>query len=847
MKILSVRKSGIVNRGHSGWLRYSFMLAYVLVCTGMLTLSVQSGDGPPHSHSRDGTKAVKKGGFRYDQPDQTISSEKFENPRFYDADVCVTSNTVWMTWLEYQPGKGDLLWIGKRTEPGGSITSRRKLVGTPSRLANPTLTVDRSGTLWLTLERIDPEQKQWFISVRKGVRKDTNDERWIIDRSGQNDINHSVAADPENGLQVAWQSAKNGQFDVFVQYVSKSGPSRSTRTSISPASGGDWKPDIAVTEQGSTLVAWEHHDGDGFDVLYRRRVTDQWNRTSVLAGTNAFEGNVHLASGPGGNVWAVWGEGGPNWGKPFRGDPDGWNNIKDAYGPLHRFRKLQLALISPDGSPGDIEPSLPMPMLKRARNRNNARSGVELLGAYYERGIVRVDEHGRPWVFYRHFYNPQVGLKAPTKHHREQGWKCYARCLTDRGWSSLLAFPAHQRDGMQRLSASVNEERIAAAWTSGRTDRHEHSNSFNGLSVGTFQVDNRIQGNAPEATSVRNPRQQVFSTRRESEKKPETQTVEDTSYQLVFGDLHRHTDLSLCFPFYDGSIPDAFRYGIEEADLDFLGITDHTRDINQGNPRSLLWWRSIKQDMRYRIPNHFITYHSYERSRGGADHNVISLREDMLRPHTSPLPNFWQKIEDRKTFTIPHNPINPGKVWSMRPDKSYKRPLAEVYQGFRGQSSLDQIKAGLRKNHHVGVIASSDHLSTHASYACVWTPEKNRKTIYQSLINRRAYGATDRIKLAFRSGNHWMGERFQSETVPPFQIEVKGTAPVQTLVLYRNGNPVRKLTPEEGERKRTLQFTWDPKDEALDGNEHYFYVRVNQVDGNRAWSSPIWIRPVDSE
>jgi hypothetical protein len=49
--------------------------------------------------------------------------------------------------------------------------------------------------------------------------------------------------------------------------------------------------------------------------------------------------------------------------------------------------------------------------------------------------------------------------------------------------------------------------------------------------------------------------------------------------RLYFGDLHRHTDLSLCFPFFDGSLDDAYRYGIEVARLDFLGVTDHTRDL----------------------------------------------------------------------------------------------------------------------------------------------------------------------------------------------------------------------------------------------------------------------------
>ena len=59
-------------------------------------------------------------------------------------------------------------------------------------------------------------------------------------------------------------------------------------------------------------------------------------------------------------------------------------------------------------------------------------------------------------------------------------------------------------------------------------------------------------------------------------------------YELFFGDLHRHTDISLCFAPSDGSIDDAYRYAIDAAPLDFLGITDHTHDLAMGDELSLI-------------------------------------------------------------------------------------------------------------------------------------------------------------------------------------------------------------------------------------------------------------------
>src|SRR5207248_8087377 len=93
-------------------------------------------------------------------------------------------------------------------------------------------------------------------------------------------------------------------------------------------------------------------------------------------------------------------------------------------------------------------------------------------------------------------------------------------------------------------------------------------------------------------------------------------------YELWYGDLHRHTDISLCFSPIDGTIDDAYRYAIDAAPLDFLGITDHTHDLEMGEPLAHIWWRSRKEVNRHLLGSSFIPFFSYERSRGDTDHNV---------------------------------------------------------------------------------------------------------------------------------------------------------------------------------------------------------------------------------
>ncbi len=325
---------------------------------------------------------------------------------------------------------------------------------------------------------------------------------------------------------------------------------------------------------------------------------------------------------------------------------------------------------------------------------------------------------------------------------------------------------------------------------------------------------------------------------------PTTQTMTNVggkSYQLSFGDLHRHTDLSLCFPFFDGSYDDQFRYVIEVAEHDFVGITDHARDLSNGQVDSLVWRRSVKEVTRHRLNGGFIPYFAYERSQSQTDHNVISLRDDLLRPFEPHIRDFWKEI-DGDTFTIPHNtgrtPAMVQALWSIHDNE--KRPLMEIFQGCRAnadQNMAAMVRLGYSKGYRFGLIASSDHLSTHRSYACVWSPKRERESIFRSLQSRRTYGATDRIGLVFRYGQNWMGEEVKYRKKDSLFLQITGTRPVKEVRVIKNGKPWKSFKPAE----QSLKFEQSLAPDPLDEKEDYYFVELEQSDGNRAWSSPIWI------
>ena len=256
---------------------------------------------------------------------------------------------------------------------------------------------------------------------------------------------------------------------------------------------------------------------------------------------------------------------------------------------------------------------------------------------------------------------------------------------------------------------------------------------------------------------------------------------------------------------------------------------------------SLVWRRSVKEVTRHRLRGRFIPYFSYERSQRQTDHNVISLRDDLLRPFEPHLREFWKEI-DGDTFTIPHNTGNsPAMVqalWSLHDHE--KRPLMEVFQGCRANADKNMaamVRLGYSKGYRFGLIASSDHLSTHRSFACVWSPQRERESIFRSLQARRTYGATDRIGVVFRYGQNWMGEEVKYRKGESLSLQISGTGPLQEVRVIKNGKPWKTFNPKE----ESLQFEQALVPDPLDGKEDYYFVELEQSDGNRAWSSPIWV------
>jgi hypothetical protein len=333
------------------------------------------------------------------------------------------------------------------------------------------------------------------------------------------------------------------------------------------------------------------------------------------------------------------------------------------------------------------------------------------------------------------------------------------------------------------------------------------------------------------------------------------------SLRILRGDMHRHTDLSFDGDI-DGSIWDFYRYAIDAAGFEYSGLTDH----NAGDDTEYIWWIIQKSNDLFHYPGRFTPVFAYERSlrypnghrnlvwaKRGVRTLTRSKEEESGAEGAARLYDYLRKTGG---LAMSHTSATlMGTDW--RDNDPELEPLVEIYQGDRTSYEFEgapraataakpfsqpggfQPKGFIwnawAKGYKLGVQASSDHASTHVSYAVLLAEDWSREGVLNAIRARHAYGSTDNILLDFRCGDQIHGDIFTTPQRPRLSIRIHGTAPVAKVEIVKNNKSVFSARP--GKAEVELAF----EDTSAQPGESYYYVRVEQADGQLAWSSPMWI------
>jgi translation initiation factor IF-1 len=81
-----------------------------------------------------------------------------------------------------------------------------------------------------------------------------------------------------------------------------------------------------------------------------------------------------------------------------------------------------------------------------------------------------------------------------------------------------------------------------------------------------------------------------------------------------------------------------------------------------------------------------------------------------------------------------------------------------------------------------------------------------------------------------------MGQNIEVNKFPVIVVTVCGTNKLESVELLKNGKVVAIRVPTNDRVKFAFEDT-----DLKKGDTTYFYARATQFDGERGWTSPIWV------
>lgn len=349
--------------------------------------------------------------------------------------------------------------------------------------------------------------------------------------------------------------------------------------------------------------------------------------------------------------------------------------------------------------------------------------------------------------------------------------------------------------------------------------------------------------------------------------------VRRSGLRLVWADLHGHSGGSDG----TGTPDDYFAYARDVARLDVAALTDHDHwgplplDGDPARAHAIF----AATDAAH-APGRFVTLPGYEWTSWLHGHRHVlwfdppggaRTLHSSIDPASDRPDELWAALRGQPALTIAHHPAGEpiATSWRFRPDPALE-PVVEIasvhgqseslaaplgVRGARpGHTALDALRSGLR----LGFVGSGDSHDGHpglawlasgqSGLAGLFTPALEREAIRDTLRRRRTFATTGHRPFleVDLDGIPMGGERPATATgTSRLRVRYEGVAPIERVELIRSGG-VATLDLEPGHGRRLALDRTIP---ALRPGE-FHYVRIEEVGGGLAWSSPIFATAADS-
>ena len=790
--------------------------------------------------------------------------------------------------LAKEPG-GDQLWL--RVQKDGVWGEPVAVTPGHGDLYKCSMTVDGKGNAWVFWSENTSWPKQSLANFEIKARswsKGKLSEPMSLSENPGNDVSPVAATDGNGRVWVAWQGARGNVFRILERHQKADG-TWSAERSVSTQKGNCWTPAIAATTKGELVaVAWDTYDKGDYDVWMREFSGETPSEARPVANSEKYEARPTLTYDRDWRLWISYELSGPTWGKD-------WGALVRNKGiGLYRDRQIGMRVLEngkwfePAGSfvsalpgaqrrrgPANLPVNRPEPEVTTRRVGQEAEAGP--VNTYNNLGRIVCDEDGRIWLFAR---------SREGAFHTALGsvWIDYAAYYDGKAWVGPIILP-HSDNLLYNLPAVAAHPQgglVVAHSTDHRQDRHiqRGRGGNDSLSAMRDPFDNdvfvsRLEMSPQPVTNSLKPASQPPV----ADAQPSAATIKERAevercrtwkidyqgkpLQLVRGEFHRHTEISGDGG-NDGPVEDMWRYAIDVAAMDWLGCGDH----DNGAGREYPWWLTQKTTDAFRLPGSFDPPFSYERSVSYPEghRNVVfaqrgvrtlpRLAKTEAEPvvHAPDTQMLYKYLRQFDGVCASHSSATDmGTDW--RDNDPVYEPMVEIYQGCRqsyerpgaprsptaqdaigGWRPKGFVNLALLKGYKFSFESSSDHTSTHISYAMVYSEGRSREELTKAMRARHTYAATDNIVADWRSGEHMQGDEFTTSQTLAFQLKLLGTAPFSKVTIVKDDVEIKTITPDKAE----VELTWtDPS--PTPGKSSYYYVRGEQSDGELVWASPMWV------
>ena len=344
-------------------------------------------------------------------------------------------------------------------------------------------------------------------------------------------------------------------------------------------------------------------------------------------------------------------------------------------------------------------------------------------------------------------------------------------------------------------------------------------------------------------------------------------------YELYFGQLHAHTNLSDG----TGTVAQAFDHASKVANLDFLALTDHSNsfdndggvhmDDENAEELSSEWaeGRSGAREITARKNGTFVGLYGFEMTwSGGAPGHINTFNSDGFESRNYAPYKKGDNYEVLQAYfdTLNENPQtisqfnHPGDTFGDFMDFALydtvidnQMTLIEVGngEGAIGSSgyfpSYEYYTRALDKGWHVAPTNNQDNHKgnwgdSNTARSVVLAEDLSEESIYDAMKNYRVYATEDNdLAILYTLNGNAMGSILDDQETIDIEVSINdptdNAGQTKVEVIVNGGQTLAEQTFDGGSADLTF--------EDLPATYGYYYIRVTQADKNIAVTAPVWV------